>query len=543
MFRTSVPVTADAFFNRGAQLAQLDRILGPHRDAPEWLAIVGPRKVGKTSLLLEWERRVADPALVCAVVDVLEVAPLSREWFRICALRVVDRVLGSDAGAALFELADRPPEYRAALQRSARFAALPPALRGELLELPDRSLEGTGLVACLELPEQLARALRLRLVLAIDEFQELASLESRPRIDPFAVMRSVWQRHRHVAYVISGSARTMLTELVTSERSPFFQHFSLMELPPLAREDGIALLVESAPPDRPISRALAERAVDAVGGHPFYLQLLGETLTAMQPPLDELALREALGQLAFTRTGRLALYFENEYRRTIGRSASLAAVLHVLAGGPRRPGEVSAALGIASGATASYLDRLRDVIVRDDQRGDGRDGGGGDARWRVADPMLALWLRWRSPGGAAIPMTVIGSEAERAAAAELARLGFDLIYYSRASRGAFDLLATRRAQQLGVQVKHAQLPLRLPAAAWKRMRAEAARLGWRAVVAVVTPGGTVEILDPAKVRISGRTGALSASASIDNLLLWMDAPAPRSRGKRPVSAASRRTRR
>jgi len=532
MFRTSVPATAEAFFDRGAQLEQLDRLLGQPRGAPEWLAIVGPRKVGKTSLLLEWERRVADPALVCAVVDVLEAAPLSREWFRICALRVVDRVLGSDAGAALFELADRPPEYRAALQRSPRFAALPPALRGELLELPERSLDGTALVGCLELPEQLAKALRLRLVLAIDEFQELAALESRPRIDPFAIMRSVWQRHRHVAYVISGSARTMLTELVTSERSPFFQHFSLMELGPLGRDDGIALLVESAPPDRPISREIAGRAIDAIGGHPFYLQLLGETLTTIRPPLDEVALREALGQLAFTRTGRLALYFENEYRRTVGRAASLAAVLHVLAAGPKRPSEVAAALGIASGATASYLDRLGDVIMRDE-----------DERWRIADPVFELWLRWRSPGGAAVPMTVIGTEAERAVAEELARLGFDLIYQSRASRGAFDLLATRGAQQLGVQVKRAQLPLRLPASDWKRMRAEAARLGWRAAVAVVTPEGGVEVLDPSKVRISGRTGSLGAAAAIENLLLWLDGPAPRSRGHAAVSRTTRRHRR
>jgi len=532
VFRTSVPATADAFFDRAAELAQLDRLLARHGGAPEWLAIVGPRKVGKTSLLLEWERRLADPALVCVVVDVLEVAPLSREWFRICALRVVDELLGPDAGAALFELAARPAEYRAALQRSARFAALPPALRGDLLELPDRALDGPGLVGCLDLPEHLAKALGLRVVLAIDEFQELAALDSRPRIDPFAVMRSAWQRHRHVAYVISGSARTMLTELVTSERSPFFQHFSLMDLGPLAREDAIALLVESSPPDQPIPRELAGRAVDAVGGHPFYLQLLGETLTAIRPPIDEVALREALGQLVFTRTGRLALYFENEYRRVIGRAASLAAVLHVVAVEPRRANEISAALGTASGATASYLDRLRDAVVRDD-----------DDRWRIADPVFALWLRWRAPGGAAVPMTVIGSEAELAVAEELARLGFDLIYQSRASRGAFDLLATRGAQQLGVQVKRAQPPVRLPAAAWRRMRAEAARLGWRAVVAVATPEGAVLFVDPAKVRISGRTGSLGASAAIDNLLLWLDRPAPRSRGSASVSAPTRRSRR
>lgn len=534
MYRTSVPATADAFFDRRGQLAQLDRLLAQPGRAPEWLAIVGARKVGKTSLLLEWERRLADPALACVIVDVLEVAPPSREWFRICALHVVDRVLGPDAGAALFELAGQPAAYRSALQRSARFAALPPAVRGEVLELPDRPLDGRALVGCLDLPEHLAKALRLRLVLAIDEFQELAALESRPRIDPFAMMRSAWQRHRHVAYVISGSAPTMLTELVTSERSPFFQHFSLMELGPLAREDGIALLVESAPPDRPIDRELAGRAVAAVGGHPFYLQLLGETLTAIRPPSDEVALREALGQLAFTRTGRLALYFENEYRRAVGRAASLAAVLHVVAAEPRRPGEISAALGIASGATASYLDRLRDVVVR-----------GEDDRWRVADPMFGLWLRWRTPGGAAVPMTVIGDEAERAVAEELARLGFDLVYQSRASRGAFDLLATRGARQVGVQVKRARLPVRLPAAAWKRMQAEGARLGWRAVVAAVAPEGGVVLLDPAKVRISGRTGALGAPATIDNLLLWMERPPPRARARAaaPVSKRTRKRRR
>jgi hypothetical protein len=75
------------------------------------------------------------------------------------------------------------------------------------------------------------------------------------------------------------------------------------------------------------------------------------------------------------------------------------------------------------------------------------------------------------------------------------------------------------------------------------MQAEAARLGWRAAVAVVTPEGRIEILDPSKVRISGRTGSLSAAAAIENLLLWLDAPAPRSRGHAAVSATTRRPRR
>jgi AAA+ ATPase superfamily predicted ATPase len=527
MFHTSVPATDRFFFDREDELARLNMVLERVQvRAPGWLAIVGPRKVGKTSLLLEWERRVADPGIACVVIDIMEVAPLSREVFRIYALRVVDRVLGDDAGAGLIDLANQPAKYRSALQQSARFARLPPALRGEILELPERALDAMGITACLDLPERLAKALEIRLVIAIDEFQELASLEAgRPRIDPFAVMRSIWQRHRHVGYVISGSARTMLTELVTSRRSPFFQHFSLMELAPLRSEDAIRLLVEAAPPDRTIDRELARRITDTIGGHPFYLQLVGETLTAMQPPIDDNAFKEALGQLLFTRTGRLALYFENEYRRAVGRSASHAAVLAAVAAAPRKLGELATAIKAATGATTSYLDRLGDVVIRGD-----------DERWQLADPVFGLWLRWRIPGGAAVPMTVVGDEAERAAAQALAHLGFDLVYQSRASRGAFDLLATRGARQMGVQVKRTALPARVGSAEWKRMHAEGVRLGWQWVIAAVAPDGTVHFLDPHKAKVR-RGVTLDASAEIDNVLLWLERVVQhvRIRGKRRVT--------
>jgi AAA+ ATPase superfamily predicted ATPase len=516
MFRTSVPATDRAFFDRRVELARLDELLPRVRaGSPEWLAIIGPRKVGKTSLLFEWERRLADPQLACVVVDVMEVAPPTREILRTLALRVVDRVFGHEAGADLVELAATPASYRSALQASMRFTALAPALRAEVLELPERRLDDRDLRACLDLPEQVAKAVGVRIVLAIDEFQELAALAGgRPKLDPFATMRSAWQRHRHVTYVISGSARTMLTELVTSERSPFFHHFSLLELGPLAREDAIALLVESAPPHRKIDAGLAGRAVDAVGGHPFYLQLLGESLVAIPPPADDDALKEALGNLLFTRTGRLALYFENEYNRAVGRASSLAAVLTALSRGPRRPSEIATAIGAASGAVTTYLDRLGDVIARD-----------ASERWHIADPVFELWLRWRSPGGAAVPMSVVGDEAERAVAENLAHLGFDLVYQSRASRGAFDLLATRGAMQLGLQVKRAALPLHIRAADWKRMHAEGTRLGWRWVVASVAPDGAVTYLDPARARGS----TLPAKSAIANLLLWLDAPPKRRR--------------
>jgi Holliday junction resolvase len=122
-------------------------------------------------------------------------------------------------------------------------------------------------------------------------------------------------------------------------------------------------------------------------------------------------------------------------------------------------------------------------------------------------------------------MTVIGDAAEREVAEVLARAGFELVYQSRASRGSFDLLATRGAHQLGVQVKRSPLPLRFDRATWQRMHADAKRLGWRWVVASVSAGSGARFLDPGKAR-RGKEVRLTEAAIIDGLVAWLEG-APR----------------
>jgi hypothetical protein len=175
--------------------------------------------------------------------------------------------------------------------------------------------------------------------------------------------------------------------------------------------------------------------------------------------------------------------------------------------------DVAQSIGAPSGAAVGYLERLGDAVERT-QAGE----------YRLIDPTFALWLRWRQPGGTVVPMTVVGDEAERRVAEELARMGFDLVYQSRASRGAFDLLALRGGGQLGVQVKRTTLPATFDRPAWSRMVAEGRRLSWRWVIAAVDPGGTVHFLDPARAR-KGRTVRLGAASTLDNVLTWVDGAA------------------
>src|SRR5262249_26258261 len=157
-------------------------------------------------------------------------------------------------------------------------------------------------------------ATRQYCVVAWDEFQELAKLPAS-RGGVLNVARAVWQRHQRTTYVICGSERGVLQQLVTSERSPFFQHFDFMELGPMKPAEAGARLVKAAPPGRAIPAALAKQAIAVLGGHPFYLQLFGEVLTASEPPYDVGHVRQVYSDLVFTRTGRLSLYFAREFDR------------------------------------------------------------------------------------------------------------------------------------------------------------------------------------------------------------------------------------
>jgi hypothetical protein len=220
-------------------------------------------------------------------------------------------------------------------------------------------------------------------------------------------MRAVWQRHQHVAYLISGSAPSVLRELVTARHSPFFQHFHLFELGPFAEADAVDLLVRSAPDDRPITPSLARAIFEVVGGQPFYLQLVGEALVSEPPPYDEESLKPVMQSLLFSRTGRLGLYFENVYQRLVGKASTAAATLEALAElGRARLTDVARRIGAQTGSTARYIERLADAVVRGD-----------DGLYAIADPVFALWIRWRSPGGTTVPMTILGDEAEKAVAA------------------------------------------------------------------------------------------------------------------------------
>jgi len=76
MFRTNIPVSSARFHDRAKALERLKRLsLDVKRGEPRWLAIIGPRKIGKTSLLAEAAQRFGSAKLRFVSFDVFDAMP------------------------------------------------------------------------------------------------------------------------------------------------------------------------------------------------------------------------------------------------------------------------------------------------------------------------------------------------------------------------------------------------------------------------------------------------------------------------------------
>ena len=111
-----------------------------------------------------------------------------------------------------------------------------------------------------------------------------------------------------------------------------------------------------------------------------------------------------------------------------------------------------------------------------------------DGRYAFADPTFAVWLKHQVDFRQAMPPLLVSTESEQIVARRLAADGFRGVYQSRASRGAFDLLAVHDTRVFGLQVKTARLPYTLRSQEKARLVSDARRLGFHPVLALVVSG-------------------------------------------------------
>lgn len=127
----------------------------------------------------------------------------------------------------------------------------------------------------IDLPQTLGENFDLNFVIIIDEFQylKLAS-QSYPGI--FHLIRSRWQFHDRISYVISGSSVGLLEKIFTDKEEPFYQFFYPVIVKPFSEEQSKEFLRQGYfEENKEFSEEALEIVVKEIDGIPAWLNYFG----------------------------------------------------------------------------------------------------------------------------------------------------------------------------------------------------------------------------------------------------------------------------
>lgn len=127
----------------------------------------------------------------------------------------------------------------------------------------------------LDLPQQIATKKKKKVVVCIDEFQQIGEYHDTLKFQK--TLRSHWQNHPDVAYILYGSKRHMMLHIFGEYSSPFYRFGDMMFLPKIANEEWKKYLVDRFKDSgKSISSDLAGYLAEQVENHPYYVQQLAQ---------------------------------------------------------------------------------------------------------------------------------------------------------------------------------------------------------------------------------------------------------------------------
>jgi len=379
-FPFETPIAPDAMIDRREELARLSTAAAERVH----VRLAGPRRFGKTSLLLAHAANLSATGWRTVHVDLYGVTSLGEVCTRIATSygRLRDNRVRSHLDALSARL-------------NITLTTTGPSLSlGPRQKVPTPEATQTAAAELLDLPLTLFEKDRVPTLVVLDEFQDL--LSAGPSLD--GLLRSHVQYHADAAvYVYAGSQPSLMRKLFSDRERPLYGQAEPLELGPLPLEEVIVELAERF-------EALGEDPVGALtplvataAGHPQRTMLLAHLLhrelgarTAGLPAtlpgaegLEGIALADAVvaRSLVLTREAHQGVWDQ--------MSAGKKAVLAALADGDSPTGTTTARRFETSRATLQSA--LRD-LAKEGQHVT-RDGETGP--WRYVDPLLSLWVRRR----------------------------------------------------------------------------------------------------------------------------------------------------
>lgn len=226
--------------------------------------LISPRRWGKTSLVQK----------VCSLAESDE---LRIVYLDIFACRSDRDFYDAFASAVIKQTSSKWEEWvenaKLFLSRISPKISLGPDPTSEFsisLELNPKSEDVTEI---LQLPEKIAEKKGCRMVVCIDEFQQIGEFKDSKNFQK--QLRSIWQLQKSVSYCLFGSKKHLMNELFEKKSLPFYKFGDAIYLDKISTSHWIEYICgRFEATGKKITRELAEKICLTVDNHSSYVQQL-----------------------------------------------------------------------------------------------------------------------------------------------------------------------------------------------------------------------------------------------------------------------------
>ena len=237
----------------------------------------------------------------------------------------------------------------------------------------------------LRLPETIAQSKGYRIVVCIDEFQQIGDFPDSLTFQK--KLRGAWQLQSHVSYCLYGSKKHMMEQMFQNPSYPFYRFGDFFYLNKISENDWVEYICQRfETTGKHISKDLAQKICQVTDRYSSYVQQLAwfvwlrttdsaaATLQDVQYGIDRLL--DACEPLFIQQTEDLSAYQMN--------------FLHALVNGVHTGFTQSAILSSYHLGTAANITRLKKALMEKDLI-----TISAPKHLEMSDPILALWLKRR----------------------------------------------------------------------------------------------------------------------------------------------------
>lgn len=384
MFKLT-PVTGKGLVGRNDVVGTMLRTLSDKKSNVGY-ALYGARRIGKTSVLRELERKLSQgediipvylsfwelvPNSAESLINRLSIALLEGYRKRLSIRYRIKDILGTSMGF---------------ISKFVRELKIGVKLREDIEFLLSISLQkrfdlDDAIRRVFDLPEELARETSTKCVLLIDEFPSILDMEHGPQI--VKLLRTMHEEQKVVAICISGSIRKSMEAVALSPTSAFYKQLIPIEIKPLKYDD-VGLILRSNLRDYGIGigEEAVKRVYDYTAGMPYYVQFLGLAIVSRKVGRAKLTVKEIDDITNKFLLGEGNLYFSEIFESLVDREKTILVEMakHDL----HSASEVSKGIGEAPNIISKYLSYL---IAKGILKKEGR------GVYSITDVMLERWLK------------------------------------------------------------------------------------------------------------------------------------------------------